>query len=319
MSTKKPKTLETTILALELLRRIPRGRKVNSRELREELLAQGFERDERSIQRLLKTLSDQFSIDRDERSIPYGYEWKEKSAGFILPSLSKQESLMLMLAEQHLRPLLPPTVMKAMNGFFEQARTNLAPHQDAKLEKQWLKKIRVVSESQPLLPPQIGKGVLEQTSQALYNNQWLELDYTNANDERKQHRVMPLGLAQQGPRLYLVCRFEGYDNERSLAVHRIHAANASTLTFERPTFDLAKYDADGRFAIASGEKIRLSFTIDKAPGKHLLESCLSVDQVVVERESSYQITATVNQTVLLDRWLHSFGKQIRGIEKAAVN
>jgi predicted DNA-binding transcriptional regulator YafY len=317
--TKKPKTLETTILALELLRRIPRGRKVNSRELREELLAQGFERDERSIQRLLKTLSDQFSIDRDERSIPYGYEWKEKSAGFILPSLSKQESLMLMLAEQHLRPLLPPAVMKAMNGFFEQARTNLAPHQDANLEKQWLKKVRVVSETQPLLPPQIRKGVLEQTSQALYNNQWLELDYSNAIDERKQHRVMPLGLAQQGPRLYLVCRFEGYDNERSLALHRIHTATASTLTFERPTFDLAKYDADGRFAISNGERVRLSFSIDKGPGKHLLESCLSEDQVVVERHDSYEITATVNQSVLLDRWLNSFGSQIREIKKTAVN
>ena len=136
----KPKTLETTLLALALLRRIPRGRKVNSRELREALAAEGFERDERSIQRLLKTLSDEFGIDRDESSIPYGYRWKDKAANFMLPALSKQESLMLMLAEQHLRPLLPPSVMQSMNGFFEQARANLAPHQNATLEKQWLQK-----------------------------------------------------------------------------------------------------------------------------------------------------------------------------------
>lgn len=314
----KPKTLETTLLALALLRRIPRGRKVNSRELREALAAEGFERDERSIQRLLKTLSDEFGIDRDESSIPYGYRWKDKAANFMLPALSKQESLMLMLAEQHLRPLLPPSVMQSMNGFFEQARANLAPHQNATLEKQWLQKVRVVSETQPLLPAHIAEGVLEQTSQALYNNQWLELDYTNAKDERKQHRVMPLGLAQQGPRIYLVCRFDGYDNERSMALHRIHSAQASTLTFERPNFDLARYDADGRFAIANGERIRLSFVINKAPGKHLLESRLSEDQTVTETDAGYHITAAVVQTLLLDRWLLSFGGQIQSVQKTPV-
>ena len=314
----KPNTLETTFLVLALLRRIPRGRKVTAKELREALAAEGFERDERSIQRLLKSLSVEFGIDRDERSIPYGYEWKGPSAGFMLPALSKQESLMLMLAEQQLRPLLPPSVMQSMNGFFEQARANLAPHQNATLEKQWLQKVRVVSETQPLLPPQIAEGVLEQTSQALYNNQWLELDYTNAKEERKQHRVMPLGLAQQGPRIYLVCRFDGYNNERSMALHRVHSAKASTLTFERPDFDLARYDADGRFAIANGERIRLSFVIDKAPGKHLLESRLSEDQTHTETDTNYRITATVVQTLLLDLWLLSFGGQIRDVQKTPV-
>jgi predicted DNA-binding transcriptional regulator YafY len=314
----KPNTLETTFLVLALLRRIPRGRKVTAKELREALAAEGFERDERSIQRLLKSLSVEFGIDRDERSIPYGYEWKGPSAGFMLPALSKQESLMLMLAEQQLRPLLPPSVMQSMNGFFEQARANLAPHQNATLEKQWLQKVRVVSETQPLLPPQIAEGVLEQTSQALYNNQWLELDYTNAKEERKQHRVMPLGLAQQGPRIYLVCRFDGYNNERSMALHRVHSAKASTLTFERPDFDLARYDADGRFAIANGERIRLSFVIDKAPGKHLLESRLSEDQTHTETDTNYRITASVVQTLLLDRWLLSFGGQIRDVQKTPV-
>ena len=228
------------------------------------------------------------------------------------------QGIQALLAEQQLRPLLPPSVMQSMNGFFEQARANLAPHQNATLEKQWLQKVRVVSETQPLLPPQIAEGVLEQTSQALYNNQWLELDYTNAKEERKQHRVMPLGLAQQGPRIYLVCRFDGYNNERSMALHRVHSAKASTLTFERPDFDLARYDADGRFAIANGERIRLSFVIDKAPGKHLLESRLSEDQTHTETDTNYRITATVVQTLLLDRWLLSFGGQIRDVQKTPV-
>ncbi|WP_257266243.1 hypothetical protein [Endozoicomonas sp. ONNA2] len=39
--------------------------------------------------------------------------------------------------------------------------------------------------------------------------------------------VMPLGLAQQGPRLFLVCRFKGYDDERNLAMHRMLSAHST--------------------------------------------------------------------------------------------
>lgn len=315
---KKPETFETLSLAIELMRRIPRQRKVSTGELHRELLAAGFERDERSIQRLLKWLSEQFDIERDDSSLPYGYRWKEQGQGLMVPTLNRQESLLLMLAEQHLRPLLPPSVMRAMDGFFKQARANLAPHQNAELEKQWLSKVRVVSETQPLLPPRLADGVLDAVTAALYANHWLDVDYTNQKDECKTHRVMPLGLAQQGPRLYLVCRFDGYDNQRILALHRINTANDSGLRFERPDFDLASYEDEGHFAVGNGERIRLQFEIDKGPGRHLLESPLAEDQNVQFNPEGYTISATVQQTLLLDRWLNSFGSQIRNIRKTSV-
>jgi predicted DNA-binding transcriptional regulator YafY len=315
---KKPDTFETLSLAIELLRRIPRHRKVSTGELHRELQAAGFERDERSIQRLLKALSEQFDIERDDSSLPYGYRWKDQGEGLMVPTLNRQESLLLLLAEQQLKFLLPPSVLKAMNGFFKQAKANLAPHQNAKLEKQWLQKVRVVSETQPLLPPKLADGVLEAVTSALYANHWLDVDYSNQKDERKTHRVMPLGLAQQGPRIYLVCRFEGYENQRILALHRIHTATDSELDFERPNFDLASYEDEGHFAVGNGERIRLQFQIDKAPGRHLLESPLSEDQFVIQGPESYDISATVQQTLLLDRWLSSFGSQIRNIRKTPV-
>ena len=316
---KKPDNFETLNLTLELLRRIPRGRKVTVAELHHQLQALGFERDERSIQRMLKSLSERYDIDRDDRSLPYGYSWKSQSQGFMMPGLNRQESLMLLLAEQHLRPLLPPSVMQSMDGFFKQARANLAPHQNAELEQQWLRKVRVVSETQPLLPPKLADGVLDAVTSALYANHWLDVDYTNQKDERKTHRVMPLGLAQQGPRIYLVCRFEGYDNQRILALHRINTATDSGLPFERPDFDLASYEDEGHFAVGNGQRIRLQFDIDKAPGRHLLESPLAEDQNVQFTPEGYTITATVQQTLLLDRWLSSFGGQIRNIRKTPVN
>ena len=90
------------------------------------------------------------------------------------------------------------------------------------------------------------------------------------------------------------------------------------LPFERPDFDLAAYDGEGHFAVGNGERIRLQFTIDKGPGKHLLESPLAEDQFVIEGPDSYDISATVQQTLLLDRWLSSFGVGVRNVRKTVV-
>lgn len=315
---KRPDTLETVLLALELLRRIPRNKKVSASELHEQLREMGVDRDLRTIQRQLEMLSEHFEIERDDRNKPYGYRWKDRAKGLALPMLSEQESLLLTLAEQHLRNLLPASLMKSMESFFVQARSNLGPQANAKREREWLAKVRVVSTTQRLLPPKVKPEVFEIVSNALYGNQWLKLDYKNANGKRANVDVMPLGLAQQGPRLYLVCRYRDFDNERSLALHRIISAEVSTLTFERPKeFDLRKYDDDGRFGFGEGKKIRLSFCIRKEEGFHLLESPLSLDQQAMEYDDHYEITASVIETATLDRWLCGFGEKAWNMVKVA--
>jgi predicted DNA-binding transcriptional regulator YafY len=233
--------------------------------------------------------------------------------------LSPQESLLLTLAEKQLRSLMPDSVMKALDGFFSQARANLSPGSHAAREREWLSKIRVVSETQPLLPPKIRTGVLEAVSNSLYRNQYLSLSYKNASGKTTTADVMPLGLAQQGPRLYLVCRFPGHDNERSLALHRILSALASTLTFEPPKeFDLRRYDDDGRFGFGEGNRIKLSFQIAKNTGLHLVESPLSTDQKVKELDDDFEITATVVDTFQLKRWLRGFGDKVKNIKTTAI-
>lgn len=315
---RRPHSLETVQLALELLRRIPKGRTVTAPELHQQLAEAGYERDLRTIQRLLETLSEVYEIERDDSSKPYRYNWKEFATGLSLPSLSAQESLLLMLAEQHLSSLLPAKLMKSMEGFFAQARSQLGekgtPH-----DREWLKKVRVVSISQPLLPPTIDPAVFETVSNALYGNNWLDVDYKNATGKRTTARVMPLGLAQQGPRMYLVCRFDGYDNERSLAMHRIHSAKASGFVFLRPKdFDLKRYDDDGRFGYGEGKHVRLHFRIEKDAGFHLIESPLSADQQVVELEDDYEITATVVDSAMLEWWLGGFGDAVTDVSMKAV-
>ena len=315
---RRPDSLETLQLSLELLRRIPKGRTVTALKLHQQLTDAGYERDLRTIQRLLETLSEVYDIERDDSSKPYRYRWKEFAKGLSLPSLSAQESLLLMLAEQQLSSLLPAKLMKSMEGFFVQARSQLGD-KGTQREREWLDKVRVVSTSQPLLPPKIDSTVFEQVSNALYGNQWLEVDYQNAAGKRTKARVMPLGLAQQGPRMYLVCRFDGYDNERSLAMHRIHVARVSTFAFQRPKeFDLKQYDDDGRFGYGEGKHIRLSFRIEKEAGFHLLESPLSADQQVTELEDAYVLTATVVDSAMLEWWLRGFGDAVSEVSRESV-
>jgi predicted DNA-binding transcriptional regulator YafY len=317
---KRSDTLETVLLAVELLRRIPRGHKVTASELHRQLTDAGIDRDLRTIQRQLEMLSEHFEIERDDRSKPYGYRWLEQAKALAVPNLTPRESLLLQLAEEHLKNLLPARLMKSMEGFFSQAKRNLGPDSSARLEREWPSKVRVVGTSQPLLPPKVVQGVFEVVSEALYSNRWLLLDYRNSAGKRNKVEVMPLGLVQQGPRLYLVCRYRGYDNERNLALHRILSAEISTLTFERPKeFDLKRYDDDGRFGFGDGEKVRLTFVIERDAGLHLLESPLSSDQQVLELAGGkLEITATVIDSAMLDRWLRGFGMSVTVVRKKTI-
>ena len=314
---KRPKNLETVSLALELLSRIPRVRKVSAIDLHRQLGEAGFERDLRSIQRQLEMLSERFDIERDDGSKPYGYRWKERADALSVPALTQQQSLLLVLAELHLRNLLPANILKSMDSFFSQARSNLGPLTSAKREREWLGKVRVVSETQPLLPPKINPGAFEQVSNALFNNNWLFVDYRNVSGRSASADVMPLGIAQQGPRLYLVCRFRNFEDERTLAIHRIIRAKASTLSFQRPNgFNLKRFDDEGQFGFGSGRRIALSFRIRKDAGLHLIESPLSADQSVKEMADHYRVRATVTETARLDWWLLGFGDSISMIRKA---
>lgn len=313
---KRPRqgALASSILVLELLKRIPRHRKISASELRTQLGAAGIGRELRTIQRHLDALCEHFDIERDDRSKPYGYRWKERAAGLAFPVLSETESMLLMLAERQLGDLLPPSVRLSLQGLFCEARSRIDAS-DGMGAAEWLRKVRVVSPTQPMLPPQLAPGVLEASSGALFRNEWLDVTYVNADGRRIKARVMPLGLAQQGVRMYLVCRFEGYEDERSLALHRIERACGTDLRFERPAdFDLATFDAQGRFGFGDGKEIALRLSIDQELGAHLLETPLSSDQQARVVGDRIELRATVVESLRLVWWLRTFGDGVSVLE-----
>ena len=314
-------SLDTALLLVEILKRIPRQRRVTAAELHKQLAAHGYDRSIRTIQRHLDTLSMVFGLERDERSKPFGYRWREQAPALSLPGLTAQESLLLQLAQAHLQALLPPRLMRSMEPYFEQAGRTLDANAhpgdaQARSARQWLRKVRVVPTSQPLLPPKIAPEVFEEVTTALQDNRWLQVRYRNAAQQQSDACVMPLGLVQQGTSLYLVCRFEGYDNERNLALHRMASAEAQLRGFSHPEdFDLARYEADGRFGYGEGARIHLRFCISKPAGLHLTEARLSEDQTVQEHPDHYAISATVVDSSMLTWWLRGFGEEVWNVRR----
>lgn len=316
----RPSDIDATLLQLEILSRIPKlPNKIDAKTLHQQLLDAGFERDLRTVQRSLKMLCEHFDIECDVRSKPYGYSWKLHSKGLALPILNEQQSLLLKLAEQQLKYLLPANIMASMKPFFEQADRMVTGAKE-KPEYQWLNKVCVTPTSQPLIPAKVKEGVFTAVSQALFQNLWLKIEYKNQQGKKYSAEVMPLAISQQGASIYLVCRYKDFDDERLLALHRIQKAEVSTFDFPRPKdFDLKKFQESGRFGFGNGEKIRLTFSISKEAGFHLTETPLSKDQKILEEsDEHYRIQATVADNDMLTWWIRTFGEDIWDIEKSVV-
>lgn len=318
--TKRPTNNEVANLSLEILKRIPKQRKITAQEIYQQLVDCGIKRSLRTIQRTLETLSRDFDIEKDETNKPYGYRWINNNNNILAVStMTPQESVLLSLAKEYLSSLLPPPILKSVDGYFEEAVNKLYPANNNQKERDWLKKVKVVSEGVPMLQPNIDQDVFTKVTEALYHNRILNIEFYNSQQENKAAQVMPLGLAQQGQRLYLVCRFDGYQDERNIAIHRVTKAAVSTFNFERPLdFKLNRYDQEGRFGFAGNSKCKIDFCISKYQGFHLTETPLSFDQQIIECQDYYQIKATVIDSLRFNQWLKGFGEHVWNVKKESI-
>ena len=314
MTNRRNQALEHALIFLDIFRNIPRRRFTTSAHLYAQLTAVGHKFTRRTLQRYLDLLCERFPIECDMRSKPYGYRWLSGTQGFSVPLLTPAEALLLELAHRQMAELLPKRTLAALEPLFASAEHQLATDQRATSERQWVQKVARIPDSLPQLPPELSPGVLETVSEALLMERSLHLTYRNARGKYTEAtRIYPLSLVQQGTRLYLVCRFDSYNNERILALARIsHAVSGEPFTYPAD-FDFAAYLDAGYFGVRCGHKVRLSFCIDSTIGQHVIESSLSRDQRVEVLENAFRITATVTDTELLHRWLRGWGDAVWGI------
>lgn len=230
-------SLDTALIILSVLCSIPRKRFTTAAQVQRSLAASGQERSLRSVQRLLDQLSDSFPIECDRRSKPYGYRWRSDAQSFHLPLLSPAEALLLRLSETQAQAFLPQGLQSQLAPLFLAARESLDHDSPQALHRRWLGKVRRIPNTQPLLPPRIRPQVFEPISEALYHEKKLRVRYVNVQGQRREAEIWPLGLALQEPRLYLVCRFAGYGNERSSPWRASNAPKSWTNPSPiRPTF-----------------------------------------------------------------------------------
>lgn len=297
------------LMFLEILRLIPRHRWISQTELRSSLHVRGFDVTELTLQRALKTLRENgdFGIECDTRTRPFGYRCSLESA-FSLSKLTVQESLLLKLVEGHLRNQIPGALGKALEPLFDSAQEVLAQGGRSKAARDWLDKVAVVPNSMPFLPPSVKPRIFNAVTDALYEGKMVRIVYRKPGSDARDYVVSPLGLVQQDVRLYLVSQFEGYDNVRHLALHRMEDAEILARPSVLPAgFVLRDYMRSHHFNYDnSGRKIRLTLEITNPETiQNLSETPFSRTQVIEQTAPGrWRLTAEVLDSVLLDAWFH---------------
>ena len=290
--------ISQALIYLEIIKRLPRHY-ISTTEIRQGLESAGIYIRELTLQRYLTDLAEAENspIERDTRSRPYGYRLSPTAGSFPLLSPSPVESLLLKLVQEYLQFQLPAKLGKTLDPFFAAAREQLdTPLGRVSKERHWLDKIAVVSDTLPRIPPKVLPRIFEAVTNALFEEKKIAVSYRNAEQQTIKATLSPLGMVQQDGRLYLVCQFDGYDNYRHLALHRIDSVRQ------------LKDDVKSKhFNYTGDETRRIHLVLDfKSPQTklYLEESPFNRTQTITEPEPGlFRLQADVIDSVLLDNWI----------------
>lgn len=309
---RKSSTLDEAVMLIQILTRIPKGRLITAQQLKQELDAAGIPIQIRTLQRYLKTMAstDVFGIDCDMRSRPYGYKQSTAGGTLLSQQMSVHECLLLRLAQEHMRFMIPTTLSKSLSPLFDMAsqKFNETLSADSRNEEAWLKKVAVVGSSLPMMPPKISRTIFEAVSEALFRELKLEIEYDSASGKQVRSLITPLGLVQQDVRLYLVCTFDRYENVRHLALHRLTKARVTEFQGERPKdFSLDSYVNSRHFNYSDGSdrKVELSFRFTNVvTALNLTETPFNMTQRIEKLpDGSFRLSVILTDSPLIDGWI----------------
>jgi predicted DNA-binding transcriptional regulator YafY len=307
-----------------MLRAIPRSpRVIGTSELIARLANAGFEVDLRTVQRDLNNLSEVVPLASDQHK-PQGWSWLPNAGQFDIPGLEPQAALAFLMAEAHLRSVLPTSTLDSLRPWFDTAHGVLDEHGNG-LAK-WPGKVRMLPRGFPLKVPVIRPEVQAAVYQAVLQDCKLSINYGSNSgkpdgEEQPRRTVSPLALVVRDGVVYLVCVFDGYGDPRQLALHRMHAAELLNDPAQRPKgFSIDGYIAEGEFGIPLNPRpIKLEAEFYRHVAIHLRESPISEDQTIRDiDEDNILLRATVPDTLELRLWLKSFGDDVAILKPVAL-
>lgn len=299
---------QEALLIIEILKLIPRNRLITASEIRNSLFSAGYDIPIRTLQRYLKSISETESlhVECDSRSKPYGYRRSSPKSEFADLKLTPEESLLLSLAGQYLQYLLPTTISTSLSQVFDAARDQLFSHPAATPAASWLNKVALVFTSIPTLPPEIKPRIFSIATEGLYRNRKLVINYSNKNGKQKVSVVSPIALVQQDLRIYLVCRYDGYEDLRNLALHRIMDIRLLDIEADRPKdFRLADYIRHSNFNFGTGKKCRLEIAF-RSPvlALNLKETPFNREQKLEkDADGVFHLDVVLDDTTQIDGWI----------------
>lgn len=306
----------------QILARLSTGKWIGTRELQQQLQREGIETSLRTIQRDLNQIAQRFPIESN-KTVPQGWRWCHDAPIQSLPHMTSSQAVTFMMVEEHLKHLLPPSLVAEMNPWFDAARRSLP---DQNHVKQWMNRVRIVPSSQPLIPPTVDQAAQQAIYEALLQDKQLECEYqSRISGEEKTYVLNPLALVQKGAVIYLICTRHDKNAIQTFALHRFKAARVlESRAMHQNDFHLDEYIESGALGFRvdyqkATENIELKLTMNAKTVHFFEESALSRDQVIEQfTDNLYQVRATVPFTSQLVWWLRGFGRKILQIEPQIV-
>lgn len=317
---------DTTLRYIKMLECLPPSpRKTTAKDIHEALQAAGHETSVRTVERDLDKLVALFPIMKDSRNRPFGWSWMKDAPRVDIQPIDKISALTLLLARDHLTPLLPASVIKVLAPRFAAAQHLLETEGFSQDVGRLPARIRVKSRGQPLALPQIDHAVLEVLYEALQSGQRVSLNYGARKHEgrAKTYSADPLGLVFVDGVIHFVCLLSGENGTHiaHLPVQRIKAVQLTGEPASEPAgFSLDDFVAE-KFDYPMGSKpLKLVFRMERGTAQHLHERPLARDQKIGDADASdfVQVQATVADTQQLRWWLLGFGDKVEVLEPAAL-
>lgn len=291
----------------EVLKIIPSARSpgLKPSDFKNELSDRGYEVSLRTVQRDLKALAEVFDIDCEpgEKNETF-WRW-QSGAKLDIQSLELMDALTLRLIEASLRPLLPASVLKALEPRLQNATEKLDAVSSRNSVSSWANKVASVLPMVPFIPPKIDPSVLETVQDCLLKDFVITCCYRSVAAERpKELKLHPLGLVQRGPVTYLIATAFHYEEPRPFALHRMSDVVNTYDSVKRPKgFSLKQFIDDGGMGFGEANPINLVARISPMLARELEETKLSAHQKIRPDGGWFLIEATVQDTWQLRWWL----------------
>lgn len=324
MTAQEKETSNSLYRQWQILSRLTTGKWMGTRELQEILEREGVEISLRTIQRDLNQIAQRFPIE-SSKTIPQGWRWRSDAPIQSLPHMTSSQAVTFMMVEEHLKHLLPPSLIEEMNPWFGLARRSLSTQNNV---RQWINRVRIVPATQPLIPPVVDRQAQQAVYEGLLQDKQLECIYQGRgqNSEEKTYILNPLALVQKGSIIYLVCTRHDKSDIQTFALHRFKSANVlNTRALHPVNFDIDEYIESGALGFRVNfdqptENVMLKLHMPEADAHYFEESQLSRDQQIEKLDHGMAlISATVPFTSQLVWWLRSFGNKIQKIEPEHVS